>query len=177
MEVGGPASLATSPSYSRARRVNIKQKNNAETIRPTPLGLASQRTYKTPKKAIKRQITAGKVDPAIIHRLKTCDGFPFEMKCRTTNGKLVKDVRRSCYHCGNNTRWVCYKCSLPFCISSDGESHARGGKEDFRYVVEKENVGPDVKEHVIVYKYSCYHKFHEAAIKLALEGGKDNKGP
>ena len=167
VEQGELLENAENAAVQRNRRVKI---SNSKTV-PKPLGFRQQKTHKTPKKAIQKQIQKGKLHPSVAARITNCTGFPIEVIARKCNGVEVADSRKSCIICSSNTKWVCFQCRLPFCITSNGDTKVQ--KEETRYAIEKDRTNNN-EELCNIYKYSCFHQFHHCAIANHFNGSCNN---
>ena len=133
---------------------------------PEQMDFAPAQTFKTPKKAKKKQVDRGAAAAEVIQRVHQCTGYPFEVVCQKTNHNngAKKDPRRKCYVCKTKTKWQCIKCRFYFCMAYE-ETSTRN--EQLYYTSEKEN--QDSNRNITrIFGKSCFHKAHESAIREAL---------
>lgn len=135
-------------------------------IIPEKMTFAVKPTFKTPKRGKRQQIEGGKANHHIIERTTECTGFPYEVVSQTTDSTSSKDIRHKCYICGTKTKWQCLRCRFYFCMG--GRSETQNRTDQLYTTSEKENQGSTSENITKVYRKSCYHVAHEAAIKKSL---------
>ena len=144
----------------RERQRRVRFQNN---VIPENMDFAPEKIYHTPLKAKKKQMQRGDVCFKVLDRAKKCTGFPCEMICQN-EGSNKKDPRRQCYVCKAKTKWQCINCKFYFCMASKKNSNRDA---HFYYIKEKENANSN-SETTRIYGRSCFHVFHEEAIRDAL---------
>ncbi len=151
--------LVTQPEERARRRAKAK---GLSTV-PDHMSFAHARTFQTPKKQQVQRLEAGSMDGVITERSNSCTGYIVEVVQQKEGSG--SDVRQNCAICKSKTPWQCVKCRLYFCMN-----YKKNKKRPERLYYIKERNGKDSQATTTkIYGKSCYHAFHEHAIRSELE--------
>jgi len=151
--------LVTQPEERLRRRVRAQ---GLSTV-PDHLSFAHARTFETPKKQQVQRLQAGNLDTTIVERSNSCTGYIIEVIQQKEGSK--SDPRQRCAICKTKTAWQCMKCRLYFCMSYKKN---KSRQERLYYIKERKSKDSHATS-TKIYGKSCYHYFHEEAIRSNLE--------
>lgn len=127
---------------------------------PKLMDFAVPKTFNTPVRSRKQMIDNGVASEEILKRTKNCTGFIVEVLSQDEQEEKEKDPRRSCIVCGKHTRWQCAGCHFYYCLTVLS-------KDDLYYNLEKKSASSSATASR-VFRRTCYHAYHEDAIRCRL---------